>query len=38
MLSLRKGEKVMVDNLQLEDAKEGMDSFSQKRKPKFQDK
>jgi 1,4-dihydroxy-2-naphthoyl-CoA synthase len=33
----RKGESIMVKNLQLKDAQEGMKSFAEKRKPKFQD-
>ena len=36
--SFRDGEDVMVDNLQLEDAKEGLNSFVEKRHPKFTDK
>nr|CAH0109740.1 unnamed protein product [Daphnia galeata] len=33
----KEGESVMVNNLQFQDAQEGLKSFAEKRKPKFQD-
>jgi hypothetical protein len=33
----REGENVMVGNLQLKDAQEGLKSFAEKREPKYQD-
>lgn len=33
----RKGEDVMVNNLKLMDAQEGISSFVEKRKPRFED-
>ena len=34
-LYCREGAQIMVNNLLLEDAKEGIDSFVEKRKPRF---
>ncbi|KAI9552519.1 hypothetical protein GHT06_022885 [Daphnia sinensis] len=38
MEAYKEGESVMVSNLQLYDTQEGLQSFSEKRKPQFQDK
>lgn len=38
MEAYKEGESVMMNNLQLHDTQEGLQSFSEKRKPQFQDK